>query len=94
MSKGAEIPTELLATFRSTGQVLFRVKVLAHAAKCCVMGLLDNGTVKIAIQAPRDKGKANDALIRFLAEQFGTHRQNVSIVAGETQALKLVRVGV
>lgn len=38
--------------------------------------------IKVRIAAPAADGKANDALIAFLAAQFGVPRRNVRIAAG------------
>lgn len=51
-----------------------------------------DGTLKVRIAAPAEKGKANDALCTFLAEYYGVPRNAVTIVSGHSAALKLVRV--
>jgi uncharacterized protein len=48
--------------------------------------------LKIRLAAPPVEGRANEALIEFLAESFGVPRRNVTIVRGETGRAKTVRI--
>jgi uncharacterized protein len=48
--------------------------------------------VKIALTAPPVDGKANEALIAFLAETFGLPRARINIVAGLTSRSKTIRI--
>jgi hypothetical protein len=56
-----------------------------------ICGLLD-GMLKIKVSAPPEKGKANQCLIKFLAEQFGVKKNAISIIAGKTSPVKRVQV--
>ena len=67
-----------------------RVKVIPRAAKTEIVGTMSDGTLKIKIAAPPEKGKANDELVRFLAAHYKV--KNVEIVSGHTAALKMVRL--
>jgi len=69
-----------------------RVKVIPRSAKSETAGEMDDGTLKVKIAAPPEKGKANEALSAFLAEHYGVPRSAVTIVSGHSAALKLVRV--
>jgi uncharacterized protein (TIGR00251 family) len=48
--------------------------------------------LKITLTAPPVDGKANDALIAFLAEALHLPRARVSLVAGATSRTKMVRI--
>lgn len=48
--------------------------------------------LRIRLAAPPVEGKANVALVRFLADAFGVPMRNVLIVRGETSRDKVVRV--
>jgi len=50
------------------------------------------GTLKVKIAAPPEKGKANDVLCAFLAAHYGVPRSVITIVSGHSAALKLVRI--
>jgi hypothetical protein len=72
--------------------VTVRVKVIPRSARTELAGEMADGTLKIRIAAPPEKGKANDALCVFLAGHFGVPRTAVTVVSGQSAALKLVRV--
>jgi uncharacterized protein (TIGR00251 family) len=48
--------------------------------------------LKIAVQAPPVEGRANSALIEFLAERFGVARSHVELVSGELSRSKVFLV--
>jgi uncharacterized protein (TIGR00251 family) len=72
--------------------VIIRIKVLARSATSELAGEMADGTLKIKIAAPPEKGKANEELCRFLAAHYGIPRAAVTIVSGHTAPLKLVRI--
>ncbi|AHK16991.1 MAG: DUF167 family protein [Thalassolituus sp.] len=48
--------------------------------------------IKIRIKAAPIEGKANAALIAFLAKQFGVSKRDVEVISGELNRHKRVRV--
>ena len=72
--------------------VTLRVKVIPRSAKSEIVGELADQTLKVKIAAPPEKGKANHALIAFLAAHFKVPRTAVEILSGHGTPLKLVRV--
>ncbi|MDP6110342.1 MAG: DUF167 domain-containing protein [Planctomycetota bacterium] len=46
------------------------------------------GRLKLAVQAPPEKGKANKAVIAFLAKALGVRKQQLNIVRGQSDRLK------
>jgi uncharacterized protein len=69
-----------------------RVKAVPRSAKSEVAGELADGTLKVKIAAPPDKGQANEELCRVLARHFRVPRSAVHIVSGHASARKLVRI--
>jgi uncharacterized protein (TIGR00251 family) len=67
------------------------VRVQPGARKDTVLGL-HGGAVKIALSAPPVDGKANDALVAFVAEKVGLPRARVSLLSGMTNRNKVLRV--
>lgn len=67
-----------------------RVKVIPRSAETEIAGEMADGTLKIKIAAPPEKGKANEELIRFLSVHYGVKR--VEIISGHTAALKMIRL--
>jgi uncharacterized protein len=48
------------------------------------------GRVKVRLAAPPVDGKANAALVEFLAEYYGVPKRNVRIVAGASSRRKRI----
>jgi uncharacterized protein len=71
--------------------VILSVKVIPQAPKTCVVGN-EGGTLKIKLTAPPVDGKANEALVVFLAEQLEVPKKNISIRSGHGSRRKLVQV--
>jgi uncharacterized protein len=69
-----------------------RIKVIAKSAKTEIAGELADGTLKVRVAAPPERGKANAELCSFLAREFGIPASQVEVISGHTSPLKLVRV--
>ena len=69
-----------------------RVKVIPRSPRTELAGEMSDGTLKVRVAAPPEKGKANDALCAFLAGHFGVPCDRVSVISGHTAALKLVKI--
>ena len=69
-----------------------RIKVIPGAPKTEIKGEMADGTLKIAVAAAPEKGKANAALIDFLAKNFGVPKGNVKIISGISTRTKLVKI--
>ena len=69
---------------RTTAQgVVLTVRVTPRAAKNAVAGQLGDA-LRIRLQAPPVEGRANAALIRFLADHVNVPRSAVRLLAGES----------
>ena len=73
-------------------EVVFQVKIHPSASKNEIKEILEDKTVKINIAAPPEKGKANRELVKFLAQQLGVEKNNVTLISGETSPQKRIRV--
>jgi uncharacterized protein len=71
--------------------VTFSIRIQPRASKNEFMRMED-GSVKIRLTAPPVDGAANEALVRFLADQFDISRSHVEIVSGHTSRDKIVRI--
>jgi len=68
-----------------------RVHILPNAKLDKVVG--DYGdAIKIKLRAPAMEGKANAALIRFLAAQLGILPRQIALMRGEKSRDKLIRI--
>ena len=68
------------------------IKAIPGAPKNQVCGWL-GGALKVKIHAPPIEGRANDALVEFLAEALGVHRRAVTLLRGDLSRHKTVRIG-
>lgn len=68
------------------------IRLITRARKDEVVEILNDGTVKIRLQAPPVEGKANQALIEFLAQVLEVPLSNIDVVAGELGRDKLVSI--
>lgn len=53
---------------------------------------ISEGEYKIWLNAPPVEGKANEALIKFLAKYFGVSKSVVTIIGGKSTQRKIVDV--
>ena len=71
------------------GGVELTVKVVPGSSRDRVAGVLGDA-LKVAVSAPREKGKANQAVIEILAKALGVKRNAIRIIAGHGQPRKAV----
>jgi uncharacterized protein (TIGR00251 family) len=50
------------------------------------------GRLKVAVSQPAEKGRANAAIIEFLASALGVSRAQIAIRSGETSPRKLLQI--
>jgi uncharacterized protein len=75
----------------ATGTVIFAVRVQPRASKNEITGEMA-GALKIRLQAPALEGRANEALVEFLAELLKTSKGAVRILSGERSRIKRLEV--
>jgi uncharacterized protein (TIGR00251 family) len=75
----------------AAGTVIFAVRVQPRASKDEIAGEIA-GAVKIRLQAPALEGRANDALIEFMAQLLKTPKGAVRILSGERSRIKRVEI--
>jgi len=81
----------MLKTTKTATGATFRVRVQPGASKNEIVGVQEDA-LKIRINAPPVKGKANGALIDFLAEKLGVKKSEVEIISGHTSRIKKIKV--
>ena len=72
--------------------VTLAVRAQPGAKRTAIAGVYGEGAdaqLKIAVQAPPIEGRANAALIVFLAEFFSLTRSNLELVSGELSRSKV-----
>lgn len=75
------------------GGAAFTVRVVTRAVNTELVGLQEDGSLKVRLQAQSaGDAAANEELINFLAGQLGVSVDAIEIVAGENGRDKLVSV--
>jgi len=73
------------------GAVVLSVRVQPRASRDEVAGEMA-GALRIRLQAPAVEGRANEALIEFLAQLLKTPKSAVRILTGDRSRTKFVEV--
>jgi uncharacterized protein (TIGR00251 family) len=80
---------------------ILRVHVIPNAKTDCVVGEFPTaspsrgghaGSIKVKLRAPAVEGKANAALVRFLAEEMKLPLRAVVLKSGQRSRDKLIRI--
>ena len=84
---------------KKDGQVYLLCKAIPNSDITAIKSINKNNIdnqetemITIKIAAAADKNKANKALISFLAKEFNVLKDNVLIINGKTDRLKLIRI--
>jgi uncharacterized protein (TIGR00251 family) len=70
---------------------LLAVRAQPGAKRNAVVGV-QAGSLKVAVTAPAQDGRANDALVEVLRQALGVKRGQVELVRGATSRLKRVLI--
>jgi len=68
-----------------------KLRIVPNAKRDAVVGEYGDA-VKLKVAAPALEGKANAAVLEFIAEKLGIHLRAVSLVAGEKSRDKIVAI--
>jgi len=71
--------------------ISFQVHAVPRASRTEVSGL-HGVSLKLRIAAPPVEGKANEEIIRFLADRLSVRKADVSILAGQASKRKTILV--
>lgn len=72
--------------------ISFEVKVQPKAKKNEI--IIKDGRIIIKVTAPPDKGKANEAVIKLIADKLDIKKSDVFILRGETNQNKVIGIKV
>lgn len=67
------------------------VQITPNAKKSEIIGVLDDA-LKLRLQAQPIEGKANEALVRFLADVLNVPKSVVTITHGHTSKRKIIEI--
>jgi hypothetical protein len=71
--------------------VVFSVKVVPRSSRTAIAGIL-SGMLKVKLAAAPEKGKANQALVEFLADALGVKKNAIKITSGLTSPVKTIEI--
>jgi hypothetical protein len=68
-----------------------KLRIVPNAKRDEVAG--EHGdAVKIKVAAPALEGKANEAVLEFIAEKLRVHRRDIALIAGEKSRDKFIEI--
>lgn len=73
----------------------FLVRVAPRASRTAVVGIVGEGeqaALKIALHVPPVEGRANAALVSFLADLLSVRRADIAIAGGERSRTKTILI--
>ena len=76
---------------RTTREFILKVYLQPKSSKNEIVGPYRDG-IKVKVTAPPVGGKANESLIRFLAEEVGVPPSSIEILKGHHAREKLLRI--
>jgi uncharacterized protein (TIGR00251 family) len=71
--------------------IILSVKVVPRSSRTAIAGIL-NGMLKVKLSAAPEKGKANQALVEFLADTLGIKKNTIKITSGQTSPVKTIEI--
>ncbi len=77
---------------REDGAALVLTLHVQPGAKRTEIAGTHGNALKVRLAAPPVDGKANDALLRFLADAFAVPLRDAALLRGETSRAKVVRI--
>lgn len=73
-------------------KTIITVKLTPRSPHNEIAGIMENGMIKIRLNAPPVEGKANAALIKFLASLLGVSESSIEIISGATSHTKMISI--
>ena len=83
---------EYIKNLADNKEIYLKIKVLPRAGANEIQAILEDGTIKISLKAQPERGRANQELIKFLAEEFSLGKEQIKIMAGAGDRNKLVKL--
>jgi uncharacterized protein len=76
---------------RLVNSCTLELKTIPNAPRDEIAGWLGDA-LKVKVHAPALEGRANDALLEFLADKLGVRRRDVILLRGDKSRHKVVRI--
>ena len=85
------LPSVSYLRLEKTGAVIVDIHVIPNASRTQADGLHD-GALRVRLHAPPVDGKANAALVAWLADAIGIAKSHVEVIRGQTSKRKQLRI--
>ena len=72
-------------------ETIIKIKLIPRSSRNEIIGK-ENDVIKIKLTAPPVEGKANKALVSFLAKKLGVPKRDIEIVSGERSREKFLKI--
>jgi uncharacterized protein (TIGR00251 family) len=73
-------------------EITLKIYLQPKSSKNEIIGPYRDG-IKVKVTAPPVRGKANEALIKFLAKEFKISASSIEILKGHNSREKIIRIG-
>ena len=81
----------LLLVGGEKGDLFLKVRLAPGSKSDRILGL-HGDALRIAVRAPPERGKANEALVDLIAKELGLHRSAVALSSGQASRDKRIRI--
>jgi uncharacterized protein YggU (UPF0235/DUF167 family) len=68
------------------------VQIISPGKKDEIVGVLEDGTIKICLSTSKDGSQTNPKLVQFLAKVFDVSPAQIEIIAGQNRPEKLIAI--
>jgi len=75
---------------QSAGRLGLKIRVAPGAARTELREIMADGALKVSVAAAPEAGRANQALVRYIAKSLGLRPEQVEIKAGANTRLKSI----
>lgn len=69
-----------------------KIRVVPRSSKNEIAETMADGTFKVKLKAPPVNGRANDALIEFLSEEWDVPKSKIRIIKGLANRNKTIKI--
>ncbi len=81
---------------KNENSILLSVKLTPKAANAAIKGTTlddkENEFLKISVVSPPEKGRANEELIKIIAQKLNITKSSIKIVSGEASRYKKLKI--
>ena len=91
MEKNFKNINELIELVKEKETFKFKIKVIANS-KINLLDFSNDEFIKVKITQRAIEGKANKAIIEFLAQNLSIAKSNIEITHGEKSSLKTIKI--